>query len=238
MTSERFMHTRSLTAVLIVAWLLAGCGPTLVQPAQLTAPSPALWGIAPFANESGVSRLDTLDIADAFTDEAQDVRGLAVVPVNRVIAAMDQLELDDVTTEAEAAALCRLLGLDGLVVGTITAYDPYRPPKLGLAVQLYAPESGAPSAPDSRALTAATSGPDAQPQLAAAPTTQAYGLFDGRNHATLLALSEYAAGRTSPDAAYGDEIYLVRMDLFARFACHHLLRDLMGPETVATARPD
>ncbi len=33
--------------------------------------------------------------------------------------------------------MCRLLGCDGLVIPTVTAYDPYDPPKFGASLQLF-----------------------------------------------------------------------------------------------------
>src|ERR1043165_2905718 len=93
-------------------------------------------GLSPFINESGVSIVKTDHIADLFTEQTEEVEGIATVPVNRVLAAMRRLEMRTVPPPADANSLMNLLGVDGLIVGTISTYDPYPPPKLGAAVQL------------------------------------------------------------------------------------------------------
>ena len=62
------------------------------------------------------------------------------------------------------------------------------------------------------------------------PVAQAAGVFDAANHQTLKWLDAYARGRAEPDSAYGQEIYLVRMDLYTQFVCHRLLGELLAQE--------
>ena len=62
------------------------------------------------------------------------------------------------------------------------------------------------------------------------PSSQASGIFDAGNHQTLLWLNEYAASRSAPDSAYGQRIYLYRMDLYTQFAAYRLLHDLLASE--------
>lgn len=73
----------------------------------------------------------------------EEADGLSCVAVNRTLAAMQSLRLPAVTSDQDAARLCAALGVDGLLIGTITLWDPYPPPKEGLAVQLYLREKGA-----------------------------------------------------------------------------------------------
>ncbi len=40
---------------------------------------------------------------------------------------------------------------------------------------------------------------------------------------------------TVPDSAFGDEIYLRRMDLYTQFVCHQLLREILEQERVRMA---
>jgi hypothetical protein len=47
------------------------------------------------------------------------------------------LSMDRVQNERQAQLICELLGCDGLIVPTVTAYDPYDPPKLGASLQLF-----------------------------------------------------------------------------------------------------
>ncbi|MHC5022904.1 MAG: hypothetical protein ACYTGG_03175 [Planctomycetota bacterium] len=225
--------------------LAAGCGQRLEAPLGLHSPygEQQLWAVAPLANESGVSFVDTAQLADVFADQVQQVAGVNVLPVNRVIVAMREADMPAVQTLGDARTLMNHLDVDALVVGTVTAYDPYRPPRLGLAVQLFAADQDrAFSSFNPRDLTHTTVGELAPGGLTGGePVAQAAGIFDAANHDTLMSLRTYAAGRTEPDSAYGDDIYLVRMELFARFVSFQLIRDLLTEEqarlTLATT-PD
>lgn len=226
-------RTVGRTLLLVALAALAACEPRLKEPTVLATPYEhgRLWGIAPFLNESGASIVDTAATADAFMIEAQQVEGLNVVPVNRVIFAMRELGITAVTSAGDAMSLMNLLDLDGLIVGTVTAYDPYRPMQLGMAVQLYARAPRESVGVDPRELTRATGGDAA---LGAAgpplPRAQAAGVFDAANHRTLSWLALYADARNEPESAFGADIFLVDMDLYTRFVCYRLLHDLLAHE--------
>ena len=226
--------TAVIRLLLIGAFLMMhGCGSRLTPPAALQAPyqQSQLWGAVPFANESGVSVVDSAAVADAFVEEAQQVRGIDTIPVNRVIAAMRELGRDAIVSDGDALALMNVLDLDGLAVGTVTAYDPYRPMRLGLAVQLYVRDASSRSGVDPRRLGQSISGAAAPGELGPPrPKAQAAGVFDATNHQTLKRLREYAAGRSEPESAYGEDIYLVSMELYTNFVCHQLLRELLTKE--------
>jgi hypothetical protein len=226
-----------IVARLITIVILAGqngCGPQLERPALLQAPyeRPQLWGVAPMANESGVSIVDGPDVADAFMREAQQVHGINVIPVNRVIRAMRELNMPAVASHGDVLTLMNVLDLDGFVVGTVTAYDPYRPMTLGMAVQLYARSPhGAGGDLDPQALQRSIAGDPAPGELGPPhPVAQAAGIFDASNHDTLRQLRAYATGRSEPDSAYDEEIYLVSMELYTPFVCHRLIADLLASE--------
>ena len=88
--------------------------------------------MAPLRNESGSIQADGGSIADHLTKHLENASNLDVIPVNRVLAAMARLEYGRVTSPTEARHLLHSLSVDGLVVGSITAYDPYDPPKVRL----------------------------------------------------------------------------------------------------------
>ena len=230
-------------AALFIAMLLPvaldGCGPRLERPTILRAPYALdqLWGVAPMSNESGVSLVDTAAIADAFMREAQQVQGINVIPVNRVIAAMRQLGLGAVASHGDALTLMNVLELDGFVAGTITAYDPYRPMTLGMAVQLYARSPHEPpDGLDVRALQRTIAGAAAPGELGPPhPVAEAAGVFHAANHQTLREVQTYAKGRNEPDSAYEEDIYLVSMDLYMQFVCHRLIADLLASERARLA---
>jgi len=194
-------------------------------------PGTQLWAVAPFLNESGVSIIDTARLADVFTEEVQQVHGIDAVPVNRVIYAMRQLNMSAVLTGSDAQALIEALNVDGLVVGTVTAYDPYNPPTFGLAVQLFKPQLIEHTQMNPRDLTRQASGEmELGAMQDASPTAQAAGIFDARNELTRMWIDEYAIGRTPKDSAYGAEIFLVRMELYTKFVSYRLIGQLLSAE--------
>ena len=206
----------------------------LKPPIALQSPyeSAQLWAVAPFANESGVSVVNSDRIADLFVEQAQQIDGVETIPVNRVLAAMRKLQFRSVATSAEASALMNALGVDGLIVGTITAYDPYQPPKFAAAIQLYRRERpGQTKDIDPVELTRArTETPLLGAMSTSDPVAHAAGVFDASNHQTLAQLDEYAAGRSEPESAYGRRIYLVNMEMYTQFVAYRLLSDLLARE--------
>ncbi len=129
----------ALSALAIVA---GGCEP---QPKpygtetrlRLVAPVRQVWAIAPAVNLSGQRDVDPLLQADYVYQQLQEIDGVTIVPVNRVVEVFAGLRIDGVKSPEQAAQVCQLLKCDALVVPTVTAYDPYNPPKLGAALQLF-----------------------------------------------------------------------------------------------------
>ncbi|MCH2152855.1 MAG: hypothetical protein MK089_05895 [Phycisphaerales bacterium] len=220
-----------LAAAMILCHLgLASCAEShkLSQPNRLAAPYQwtALWAVAPLVNESGTSAADTIQISDALTEELQQVNGINTIPVTRTLAVMHRLRMRAVTSPEDARKLMETLGVDGLIVGNVTAWDPYKPPTLGLALQLFNTHDRL-SSPRTASLSDQSNETSRAGPTAAA---QAAGIFDASDHATLEALALFATGRTHPDSAYGSDIYLVKMDLYTKFVAHQLLAKLLRNE--------
>lgn len=231
--ASRFGRRFLLVAFASVA--LAGCStsPKLQTPTTLVSPygERQVWAVAPFINESGVSIVAGDQVADAFTTEAEGIDGIDTLPVNRVIAAMRRLNLSAVTTPAQARMLLTALGADGLIVGTVTSYDPYQPPKFGAAIALFTTDAASSRFIDPVQATRARTddvSPGALPSNA--PAAQASGIYDAGSHETLSGLASYSAGRSEPSSAFGERIYLYRMDLYTQFAAYRLLHDLLQAE--------
>jgi len=232
------LRLRAPWLAIIAALLPALCGCSfkdkLHPPLALASPydRPQIWAVAPFANESGISIVKTDRIADVFVEQAEEIEGIDTIPVNRVLLGMRRLEMRAVNSPADALALMNVLGVDGLIVGTVSAYDPYPPPKFGAAVQLYRRDSRrSGSRVDPVALTRAPTERVSPGELPTnSPAAQASGVFDARNHQTLMQLEEYARGRTQPGASYGVKVYLVNMELYTQFVAYRLLHDLLDSE--------
>ena len=243
----RQVASRILLALTISVAGLSSCttrpGSSSLQHAmQLHAPvgAPALWAVAPLANESGTTAVDRIHITDLLTEQLQQVRGINTVPVNRVLLAMQTLRIRSIATAEQASRVMNVLGIDGLVVGTITSWDPYQPPKLGLAVQLFtAMDEPARMNVDPQSMRTATTEAPSTPTPAQA-MAQAAGIWDASNHHTLATLERYAQGRTRLNSAYGPDLHLVDMDLYTQFVAYQLVEKLLRDEQnrlTAASRP-
>src|SRR4051812_47561574 len=132
------------TVVLSSALLLicsAGCQEVpkygMEVPYILPGSKPQVWAVAPAINLSGQREVDPLLESDLLYHKLQEVRGLVVIPVDRVIQVYSAMRIEQVQSPMQAAIICEALGCDALVVPTVTAYDPYDPPKWGGALQMF-----------------------------------------------------------------------------------------------------
>jgi hypothetical protein len=235
MTSEKAMLTGR--CLLLWALLLAiGCSnePKMDRPSALSSPypGPKLWAVVPLRNESGTTLVDTVRLADKLTQALGETRGITIVPVNRVLAAMQAAEMEDVASVGDAFALMQRLGVDGLIVGSLHAWDPYEPPKIGATIALISRRADRPDeALDSRQLTYAATGD--RPGLTIShsqPVAQASGYFDAANHQVLADVREYAIGRTPLESPSGWRRYLLSMDLYTEYVSYTLTRQLLESE--------
>ncbi|HEX5053676.1 MAG TPA: hypothetical protein VFZ65_17990 [Planctomycetota bacterium] len=101
--------------------------------------------VLPFAEEAGV-QVDCNKVRDAFVAELQKLRRFEVVPLPAEAREDDELNASihrgRLSTEA-MVRLCDRYSLDGLFVGSVTAWRAYTPPHLGLRTQLVSVHSGA-----------------------------------------------------------------------------------------------
>jgi hypothetical protein len=93
--------------------------------------------IAPFFNLSEEPTLDGRQFASAYFNELQSVPGFEVVPVGVVERAMLEHQIA-LTGPDEARRLAQLLEVDALVIGAVTDYSPYYPPRCAMLVEWYA----------------------------------------------------------------------------------------------------
>jgi hypothetical protein len=226
-------RTRTLlTLVLLATTALLGCSPKEPQygtERQLLLPGvrQQVWAVAPAVDLSG-QNIDPLLQADILFGQLQQVKGLTVIPVNRVAEVYASLKMGQIQSEEQAVVVCELLGCDALIIPTVTLYDPYNPPKFGASLQLFGKSSFIrPIAVDPRQLSReASPGPmDSLPM--AGKFQQTVGMFDAANGTTRQALWLYAEGRNDPKGPLGSKEYLVNMDRYCGFAYHALIRELM-----------
>jgi len=261
MTTEQHMLSRlsipsraaAIFTTLFFSFFLvaaSGCASTddLGFPQTLVAPyntrqGDTVWAVGPMRNESGVSALDPLQISDILAATLQQTRGISVAPLNRTLGAMRALGLKQIASPADARQLAAQMGVDAIVVGTITAWDPYNPPQLGLSLALYG-RSGSDQLAlnqhqglDPRMLESeVTNSRLPKGQNDSEPLSIVSKHFDGANDEVLFALRAYAQGRHDANSPLGWRSYLASMSLFTKFACFRLTGELLDRERLRLAR--
>lgn len=242
--------------VVVAAGLWAGLAPSgcatkpdLATPRSTLAPydtsrGELLWAVAPLRNESATSTVDALAISDRIVEAVEQVKGVRAVPMNRTIETMRALKMPLVRTPGDAKRLADALGVDALVIGSITTYEPYDP-KLGFALALV-PRTAAmqggtpPNAPTVDPRSVQSSAIEiAPPPAAGEPASTVSELFDGKNHGVQMDVRTFALGRAEAVSANGWRRYLKSVDLFSEFAAYRTIDALIQAETVrlATSTP-
>jgi hypothetical protein len=113
------------------------CQPTIHNPF----PQLSRVAVTPFFNHSHEATLDCRQVAEAYFNELQTVPGFEVVPVSVVETAMLQHNIV-LRGAADARRLAQVLGVDAVVIGAVTDYSPYYPPRCGLQIEWYAANPG------------------------------------------------------------------------------------------------
>jgi len=230
---------------------MVGCAKPdpLTPPQQLMSPyasTPAepIWAIVPLRNESGTSAVDVLELSDTLVATVTQARGLRALPLNRTLDAMQAMEMARPETPADLDRLARTLGADGLIVGSVTAYDPYEP-VVGLSLALYA-RAGMLEQPggldldiDARQLREQPTEYDyfgTQQAAGRGPASSVMLVLDGRDHDVRMRVRRYADGRRDSVSALGWERYLRSMPEYERFVAFEAVGALLQREWVRLAR--
>jgi hypothetical protein len=234
-----------IAVLLAIGGAAAGCAgyreQRLTPPRTVVAPydttkGEALWAVLPLRNESGTSVADPAALTDKLVAAVEEVQGVRSVPLNRTLQAMQALGIGMPRTPAEARRLATALGVDGVVAGSITAYDPYTP-SLGIALALYARpglmvSSTEPLNPRALAARATDPSPGTATRPDDGPLAVMSAHLDGKNHQVQLDVKSFAEGRLKGHSALGWKRYLASMDLFEEFAAHHAVGGLVAQEWV------
>ena len=245
MTSEQVLLTASTLCLTTLATCAASCTSLqfelgwrrkAVAP-RLTSPydQRQVWAVVPLRNESGSLHADGLKLADHLARQLENASNIDVLPVNRSLVAMEAMEMNRVSSPNEARALLRMVEADALVVGTVTAYDPYDPPKLGLAIELYhgsrwaSPRNGV----NPRQLSQAPTGPETLPveRSGHGPDDSVVSAFlDASDPSVRDAMRAYASSRGAYEHEGEWHRYRISMDLFSEFASYVVSRRLLREE--------
>ncbi|HEV2969374.1 MAG TPA: hypothetical protein VGY55_05230 [Pirellulales bacterium] len=124
-----------------VVILVTGCGllPEVAHQPTIHNPFPQLTkiAVAPFVNLSAEPTVDGRQFGIAYFGELQAIQGFEVVPIGVVEAAIRENHIS-LNTPADVRRLAQLLEVDAVVLGAVTDYSPYYPPRCGLQVEWYA----------------------------------------------------------------------------------------------------
>jgi hypothetical protein len=135
-------------AVMLAGMIVSGSGCALILPdvshePVVHNPFPQLHkiAIAPFFNLSDERTVDGRKFAMSYFAELQAVPGYEVVPLGVVEEAILENRVD-LSHPSEARRLAKILGVDAVVIGSVTDFTPYYPPRCGLRVEWYAANPG------------------------------------------------------------------------------------------------
>lgn len=240
MTPMRSIISTLFCSTMLLITVGTGCAETPKYGTEVIYALPGakrqVWAVAPAVNLSGQREVDPLLEADLLYHKLQEVRGLVVIPVDRVIQVYAALKIEQVQSPTQAAVICEALGCDALVIPTVTAYDPYDPPKWGGSLQMFrAAKSGGPVNLDVRDLvrSGAMDPNSVPPPPSEAGFVQSVGMFDAANGTVREAVAGYAKGRHDPIGPLGVREYWLSMDRYVGFAYHTLIGDLLRSEARA-----
>jgi hypothetical protein len=134
---------RYLTVLCVL--LLSGCMmlPEVAHQPTLHNPFPQLSkvAVAPFFNLTTEPTVDGRRFALAYFNQLQQVPGFEVVPIGVVEQAIKDRNIRLVGPE-DAQRLAQELGVDAVVIGAVTDYSPYYPPRCALQIEWYAANQG------------------------------------------------------------------------------------------------
>ncbi|MGI9457883.1 MAG: hypothetical protein ACR2NU_15060 [Aeoliella sp.] len=97
--------------------------------------------VAPFLNLSDEPTVDGRQFALSYFAELQATPGFEVVPLG-VVEEVMIAEGIDLSNAGDARRLAQLLGVDAVVVGAVTDFTPYYPPRCGMRVEWYTANPG------------------------------------------------------------------------------------------------
>ena len=225
--------------------VLGGCavGERLVAPKPTIAPydsvrGEVLWGVVPLRNESGTSAVDRLAVSDAVVQAAEEVRGVTCVPLNRTLGAMKAIGMVEPESPADLSRLAQAMGVDGLIVGSVTAYDPYDPPTMGLALALYQrPGQASARGLDARELVYQPTDYEyfARSAHDGAPASVVSEMLDASGHDVQLRVKQYTTGRGAGESSLGWRRTMASMDLYTAFVAWHTVDRLVDHEWIRLA---
>ncbi len=217
--------------ICLVATLLAveGCAQNKTTVSPL--PSPRVLVVAPVLNLSGSRDFDALKVTDLIASEFLSFPGIAVIPVNRVLAELARRGKASVETPEDALDLAQAFNADAAIVVAVTEYDPYDPPVIGLVMQWYSAVPSSPAA-DRESAPRPRTGLQVDAQLSAAeapgPRWQVQRVFNAADEHLVKDIRSFASKRDGDGSPYGWRRYTKSQELYVRYCGWALIRTMLN----------
>jgi hypothetical protein len=189
--------------------------------------------VAPALNFSGSTDFDPDKVADLMASELGQVEGVNVIPVSRVLAVMARTGLREVGSPEQARGIREQTGADAILVFAVTEYDPYEPPVVGIAAQLYGEPPWwrgqvdlDPILVSRQARPFAVGSPGDQVRN---PIAQTQRVFNGAHDYVEQRVEQFAELRGDDGSAFGWRLYLVSQEHYLRFCSWEVIQELVRP---------
>lgn len=146
MLSAKQLIAASLAGYMLL--LACGCSafPAVRHREKIHNPFPQLKQVAilPFYNQSNVPTVDGEEVALAYYAELQAVPGFEVLPVgvSRSLALQFAQQHGEPTTGEQFQQLAQFMGVEAVIIGSVTDFDAYYPPRMAMTVHWYAANPG------------------------------------------------------------------------------------------------
>ncbi|MCP4885796.1 MAG: hypothetical protein GY904_04185 [Planctomycetaceae bacterium] len=138
----------SVITLSLLLSMLVGCAwvPKTSQRDRLHNPFPQLKQVAilPFFNQSSEPTLDTDIVTQQYYAALQAIPGFEVMPVgvSKTLYTQFVTQYGEPQAGADFQYLAQLMGVEALVVGSVTDFDAYYPPRLAMTVNWFAANEG------------------------------------------------------------------------------------------------
>ncbi len=191
--------------------------------------------VVPFKNLSGSQDLNVIAATDEFIIELQQIKGLMVLPVDRVLAKLNELGMAGVESPVDAMTLADALGVDGIIVGSINRYQPYSPPLVSIAVELYGrkhvhdQQNMQRLHVDPADLSRAGKPYELNLDNKIEPMAVVVRVFDANQDATVERMKQYSQSRQEVETPLSWKKYMLQRN-YLRFVSHEVIGELMFSE--------
>ncbi len=144
--SPKQAATRAAHALVApIVLFICGCSlvPDIRHKPQYINPFPQIRQVAvlPFANQSEEPTLSGQRVALAYAGELQSIRGFEVLPLGAVRAKLSEFQRP-LASGQDFQEFAQFLGVDAVIIGSVTDFEAYYPPRMSMKVNWYAANPG------------------------------------------------------------------------------------------------